>query len=562
MRTHDARAGPEDQVSELMSPSPRKSVIEGPPRRKVLALFALLLGVELLLYVGFASRLIHARVGYQYDEAIYVSPAVFVLHGIGMPPTRDYGRWAAANGRRWPLMIIPYVGTTKAFVALPLFALFGITPETARYTGVLLGCLGIAGLVTLIGMEVDRLAGLLVGAALAIHPSYLDLTVFDNGGVSVWMGAMGLTSLALTNHLRRRTRLSAFLLGVAAGLGVWARLNVLWLIASALAAALVVYGRRAIPARDHIRALAIGGCCGALPLILYEAGSGLATLRYVAEARQPLSASRMANLLRQAAELMISDGEQRGIWAGPPLPDWQIGVGAALLACVALCLFARVPSEDSGISRWRRAFALSAVVLAGIMLISGLPIAQHHLVGLLPLALATLAILSVEVVSRFRVVLPLFAAAAAGMSLLLASWDVRIDRGLRQSEGKGPWSSAVEEVRRHLQSHPVHPDRLKILNWGFLHNLYVGSGGSVYGSELFWGATRARSSRGLAWESEILDGGVFLMYVFPTGSPSLDAAAEGSLQALKKYRGPRRERRFFDRSGSPVALLVEIPTAR
>jgi hypothetical protein len=103
---------------------------------------------------------------------------------------------------------------------------------------------------------------------------------------------------------------------------------------------------------------------------------------------------------------------------------------------------------------------------------------------------------------------------------------------------------------------------LKVLNWGFLHNLYVGSGGSVYGSELFWGATRTRSSRRLAWESEILDGGVFLMYVFPTGSPSLDAAAEGSSQALKEYRGPRRETRFFDRSGSPVALLVEIPTAR
>jgi hypothetical protein len=259
---------------------------------------------------------------------------------------------------------------------------------------------------------------------------------------------------------------------------------------------------------------------------------------------------------------MISDGEQRGIWAGPPLPSWQIKVGAALLASVALCLFVGVRSSDSGISRWRRAFAVSAVVLAGIMLISGLHIAPHHLVAVLPLALATLAILSVEAVSRFRNVVPLLAAAAAGLSLLLVSWDVRIDRGLRQSEGKGLWSSAVDEVRRHVRSQSVHPDRLKILNWGFLHNFYVGSGGSVYGSELFWGATRARSSRGLAWKSEILDGGVFLMYVFPTGPPSLEAAAEGFSQALKEYRGPRRERRFFDRSGSPVALLLEIPTAR
>lgn len=544
-----------------MSPSPLKSAVKGPPRRKALALFALLVGVELLLYVAFATRLIRAHVGYQYDEALYVSPAVFVLHGVGVPPTRDYGRWIAANGRRWPLMIIPYVGTTKAIVALPLFALFGITPETARFSGVVLGCVGIAGLVTLIGVEVDRLAGLIVGAILAIHPSYLDLTVFDNGGVSVWMAAMGLVSLALTNHLRRETRLSAFLLGIAAGLGVWARLNVLWLIASVIAAALIVYGRRAIPPKDHIWAMAIGGCCGAFPLVLYEVGSGFATLRYIADVRQSLSLSRVPNLLQEAAELMISDGEQRGIWAGPPLPSWQIKVGAALLASVALCLFVGVPSSGSGISRWRRAFAVSAVVLAGIMVISGFQIAPHHLVAVLPLALATLTILSVEAVSRFRIVVPLLAV-AAGLSLLLVSSDVRIVCGLRQSEGKGLWSSAVDEVRRYLHSQSVHPDRLKILNWGFLQNLYVGSGGSVYGSELFWGANRVRSSRGLDWESEILDGGVFLMYVFPTGPPSLEAAAEGFSQALKDYRGPRREKRFFDRSGSPVALLVEIPTAR
>jgi hypothetical protein len=547
---------------QMMSPPPlQKSATEG-RRLNALAFFALLLGVELLLYVGFASRLIHAHVGYHYDEALYVDSAVFVLHGVGTPPTRDYGRWAAVHGRRWPLMIIPYVGTTKALVALPLFALFGITPEIARFSGVVLGCVGIAGLVTLIGIEVSRLAGLIAGAILAIHPSYLDLTVFDNGGVSVWMAAMGLASLALTNHLRRQTRLSAFLLGIAVGLGVWARLNVLWLVASVIAAALFVYGRRAIPPKAHIWAMALGVCCGAFPLVLYEAGSGLATLRYIADARQPLSLSRVAHLPREAAELMISDGEQRGIWAGPRMPPWQIGVGAVLLVSVALSLFVGVSSEDSGISRWRRAFAVSAVVLVGIMLTSGLQIAPHHLVAVLPLALAALAILSVEALSRFRIATPLLAAAAVGFSLLLVSWDVRIVRGLRQSEGKGFWSSSVDEVRRYVHSHPVHPDRLKLLNWGFLHNLYVGSGGSVYGSELFWGATRARSSRGLAWESEILDGGVFLLYVFPTGPPGLDAAAEGFSRALKEYRGPRRERRFFDRSGSPVALLVEIPTAR
>src|SRR5262249_41240300 len=149
---------------------------------------------------------IRAHVGCEMDEALYVESAVFMLHGGDSPPfASDPASWVTLFGRRWPLMIIPYVGTTKAFVTLPLFAAFGSGAEAVRFSAVLLGCLGIAGLVALLGTEVHVLAGLIVGVLLGIHPSYLDLTVFDNGGASVCMGAMGLGALAFRNHLRRRS---------------------------------------------------------------------------------------------------------------------------------------------------------------------------------------------------------------------------------------------------------------------------------------------------------------------------------------------------------------------
>jgi hypothetical protein len=530
--------------------------------RKPLSFLALSLFFPLALYAGFASRLITAHVGYEMDEAIYVESAVFVLRGSAPPPFRyDYESWLSTRGRRWPLMIIPYVGTTKAFVALPLFAIFGITAPVARLSGVLLGAVGIAGLVTLIGKRIDPIAGLILGIALSIHPSYLDLTVFDNGGASVWMASMGLLCLALENHLRRQSNGSALLLGIAAGFGVWARANVLWLFASLIAAALFAYGRRALPPRAQLRAIAIGGCAGALPLLLYEVGSGLATFRYIETASRPLSLEKVAERFRELAELMISDGEQRGIWLGPPLPFWEIGIGAALLAVVLCCLFLPGAAESPALGRGRRAFAMSAVVLSALMLASRLGIRQHHLVAVLPLALGALVILSLEIVRRWRPAIPLLATVGFGLLLILLSWDIRIDRGLRASRGTGIWSSAIDDVGRYLQSHPVAPRRLKILNWGFQSNLYVGSGGSVHGSELFWGATRMRSSRGNTWESEIRDGGSFLLFLFPTGPAFLDAAAQGFAQALQKHEGPRRETRFLDRSGSPVALLVEIEPA-
>ncbi|MEP6995978.1 MAG: glycosyltransferase family 39 protein [Acidobacteriota bacterium] len=523
-------------------------------------MFALSWILPLALYVSLAVRLITAGVGYEYDEGLYVESAVYALHGSDAPPERyDHASWIASHGRRWPLMIIPYVGTVKAWVAAPLFAIFGVSAAVARFAGVFLGGLGIAGLVALVGSEIGPMAGLTVGVALAIHPSYLDFTVFDNGGVSVWMGAMGIGALALANHLRRRSRGSALLLGMAAGLGVWARANVVWLIASTIVAALLVYGRSAILKREHLKALALGGVLGALPLLAYEAGSRLATLRFLAEERHPLSAYRLARRLRELAEMMISDGEQRGIWAGPPLRPWEIGVGAALLGLTLLCVFIPSVGASPTLARWRRVFAATTAALTLIMLTSGLEVSQHHLVAALPLVIATLVVLAVELRrSDRRAIVPLVGA-GAGLAMLWLGWDVRADAGFRRTGGRGVFSSGLEEIGTYLASHPVAPERLKILNWGFQKNLYVSSGGSVHGSEIFWSATRESSSRGMTWEREIREGGFFLKFL-SSGAPSpLTAASEGFSQALRSYTGPRRQVIFHDRSGSPMAALIEIP---
>jgi hypothetical protein len=532
-----------------------------PPRRKAISR-VLLLTLPVTLYVCLAARLIRTDVGYQYDEALYVESAVYMLHGSGEPPfMHDAASWINAAGRRWPLMIIPYVGATKAYVALPLFAAFGIGARVARFVAVLLGSLGIAGLAVLIGAEAGSTAGLIAGMALAIHPSYLDFTVFDNGGVSVWMAGMGLVALALTLHLKRRSTFSALLLGAAAGLGVWARANLLWLIAAVILASLFTWGRRAVVSRRHIAAMLAGGFLGLLPLTIYEVNSRLATLRFMSSTRQALSAQTIAQRFRALGELMISDSEQRAIWAGPALTHWEMGIGGALLLLVVCSLFVRIRPGDPETARWRRACALSAVLLTVMIVTSSLGISQHHLVAVLPLAVAALAILSVEVVRRSRAAILPLAAAGAGLAVLCLSWDARIESGLRRTGGIRVWSSAIDGVHQYLGSHPVPPDRLKILSWGFQNNLYVISGGDLYGTELFWAGTEARSPRGIPWGSEIAEGGSFLLYSLRKGSPRPWAAAKGFWQALEGYGGPRRDTTFLDRSGSPLAVLVEIGPA-
>ena len=530
-----------------------------PSNRPVVALSLI---APVVLYVILAVRLIRTDVGYQYDEALYVESAVFLLHGTGTSPppfVHEAAAWLPVGGRSWPLMIIPYVGTVKAFTALPLFAAYGVSAETARFAGVVLGALGIAGLVALIGSRAGLLGGSLVGLLLAVHPSYLDFTVFDNGGVSVWMGAMGLGSLALMSHLRRRSGASALFLGIALGLGVWARANVVWLAASVVLAILLVYGLRAVPPASHVVTILAGALIGALPLILYEFRSAFATFRFMAYTRQSLSGDLIASRLRGLAEVMIADAEQRGIWGGPPLPAWQLGVGAVLVACGLLCGVLPAGSDpDTG--RVRRVYGLSAAILTAILLTSRLGIGQHHLVAVVPLVLAALVLLVMELSRRSRrAILPL-SAVGTGLAVLWLSWYARIEGGLSRTGGQGVFSSALNSLADHLSAHPVRPETLKILNWGFQNNLYVLTSGTVHGTELFAGATKERSPSGKSWREEIEDGGTFLLYrarVSRYPSP----AAEGFQEAFAAYTGESRAKLFFDRSGQPLAALVEIPRA-
>jgi hypothetical protein len=527
-------------------------------RRSVL-LRALPWAIPVLLYVVLASRLVGTGVGFQYDEALYVESAVFLLHGDGGAPPfmHDQASWMPVLGKHWPLMIIPYVGTVKALVALPIFAVFGVSAEAARFTGVILGGLGIAGLVVLVRRRAGPTPALLAGLTLAIHSSYLDYTVLDNGGVSVWMGAMGLGALALANYLHRPTIVSAGLLGLAAGLGIWGRANVIWLVATAAVAALLAFGRRAIPPRRHFWSMTAGLAVGSIPLTVYEIRSLFATLRYMTSSRGAWSADLAIRRLRDMAGAMVSDEEHRTLWWGPALRPWEVWVGAGLLALTLLAALLPVRSDEPEAGRWRRAFSVTALLLAGIMISSRLKISPHHLVAVLPLALASVSMLAVELGRRWRRAVPFLAAAGAGFALLLLVRDVQVARGLERTGGRGVFSSGLGDVTAYLKSSPVPPPRLKILDWGFQNSLYVLSSGSVYGTEIFWGATEEASGRGRPWELEIREGGAFLL--FQTPSLPASPAALGFRKALEEYRGPRRTKTFFERSGTPLAEVVEIP---
>ena len=506
-----------------------------------------------LLYVAVAASFPWSKPGLQYDEALFVRDAVQLLSTKSMPTfAHEEGSWIRIAGRPIPLMDLPYAGATKGYAAVIPFALFGTGAEVCRAAAVFLTALGIGGLVWAIGREISPGVGATVGAILAVHPALLDQTVYDNSVVALWMATLGIAAAAMSGFLRVPSEPAALVFGAALGFAVWGRLNFLWLIAAAAISA-AIFAPLLRSLIDRGVSLALGFAIGSAPLLMYEAVTHGGTLKFMLGPRTPESAiARVRDRLPLLAETLLSDQEHRAIWGGPSLPSWQITFTVALATiAVAAGLFApRSGGESSRDLAWRRASALTVPLFAGIMLVSRLRIAQHHLVTIVPVA--TLAgALGIRRVASGRPLRAVFSLAIALFAALCVAWDVRSASGIRRTGGMGNWSDAIDSVARVLRAEAPGP-AARALSWGLANNVFVLTSGACAPRDAFWGATDKVSDGRRTWNDEVREGGWFLI------GAEASAASVGLQRALES--SPARSRRwiFRERSGAFYAELVHV----
>src|SRR3954468_5207147 len=114
-----------------MNPAERDSVPWNIARHAAIVLFLLC-----ACGLGFRSPGLH------YDEAIFLNGAIHAGSTQEPPFTHDPSSWVTILGRRWPIMVLPYVGPLRSYLALAPFALFGANYYMARILTTLLGALG------------------------------------------------------------------------------------------------------------------------------------------------------------------------------------------------------------------------------------------------------------------------------------------------------------------------------------------------------------------------------------------------------------------------------------
>jgi hypothetical protein len=511
-------------------------------------------GGAVLLYCLWAGLLIAQRPGLQYDEALLVLGSVHMRHSsqeLALP--HDPDTWICRFGRCLPLMTVRYVGALKEYMCLPLFALFGPSAEVLRCVNMLLGAFCIWGIGTLIARQVNGAAGAASSFGLAMHPAFVDLTIFDNGAIAAWMGVIGLLCLALNRYLLGPGPAAAFAVGLALGLGIWARANFLWLAAAIVVAALLNLRKRVLTVRSHWAALAAGGVLGGFPFLVYQIVSRGGTWQALdMVASQSTLQERLLTRLVMLSETLLSDREHRAIWGGPELPEWQRWLFLAVVAGACLVCFAVASRRDPHRTLWARAVAMVLLFLAGPLLLARLQVAEHHLVVLVPLAVVTTVLAGLLLRECFR----WGSAATTAVALLYggsaAYWQVAAIRGLQTSGGVGQWSDAVVTLAEHLET-KYAGRQIKILDWGLQNNLYLLSDGRIRSVELHYGASDAERQ---IWLEEIRNGGIFLLNA--PENRHFPAIAGGFLSALAMARPVARRFAVFQRDGRPYAEIIEV----
>src|SRR5262245_8813186 len=197
------------------------------PRAAEAAAAALLMA----LFLGWSGHRI-SHPGLHSDELLFATPA---LRAGGA----TYDPWL-----HLPLMVGGYLGALKAYLFMPVFALVAPGPVVIRLPSVLLAGLALLGFWLFVRRVAGQGAALFTLALIAFDPSYTFAARVD-WGPTVLMQVLNAAALVLLLLLVDEGRVGRrWLLALVSLLGLYDKLNFIWVMNALALATLVAHGRR------------------------------------------------------------------------------------------------------------------------------------------------------------------------------------------------------------------------------------------------------------------------------------------------------------------------------
>jgi 4-amino-4-deoxy-L-arabinose transferase-like glycosyltransferase len=502
--------------------------------------------VPTLLYVFLASRSLLLP-GIYYDEVLQAVPAIAALKGgVNSSFPQVEGSVIQVAGHRFPLLILPYLGSTQAGVLTAAFALAGDSIEVMRTTFILLGALPLAFIFLFMRRLFDTRTAAIGALLLAVDPTYVFSTRSDNGPTVIMMICkMAALWLFLTWwQLRKPVYLLAGMF--ICGVGVYDKMNFVWFLGGVGVALVATHGGR-LWARVRSTQVAIWLCAAAafcagasLPIfyVLKTGGGpfrsllGLASRSTIFGVNNTDIASNLvvryrtlAGLL-QGYEILDFYTTTFGGYHYPYQRGWFPTTAVPLLVAFALVIIATQASlgVNWGFDLRKGLFLiLSGVLIVAASVVTPTNLMYHHVLVAYPFfhLLAAQALAAMPKLVRSvpaagltqplrrleRAIAAAMLAAALASSLGVVGTYYRV---LNQTGGIGMWSDSIYQLADYLKD-----DRrvISCMDWGIHINLLYLSQGHLHSRETF---TPFVSSRGDRTDMERLLAEPGQVFVFHT----------------------------------------------
>jgi 4-amino-4-deoxy-L-arabinose transferase-like glycosyltransferase len=335
-----------------------------------------LVAVALAYFAVMTSRQI-ALPGLYYDEVLFVNAATGGVYN-GFVVRRILGV---------PVMLMPYLGALKAWLYFPIFALFGISPETIRLPAILISLLTLVLTFKLARLTFRSSYSALLVLLMAVDPIFIFMSKLDSGPIVLMMLFKTLALWFFFRFILTSSPRYLWGLSIACALGIYDKLNFIWFVLALIIAALLVFRRELRLVAAHHRTHFVWPV-GALLLLL--AGSGLYAVRLLIETQQ--SDVSLLNRLKFVVRLYLATMNGRDLWfmARPfstgTLTNW---ITIALIGMIIVAGTSRLVRrrQSSTLSPTDRVvvfyFLIFVIILVQILLTSAAN-SPHHIMMLYP----------------------------------------------------------------------------------------------------------------------------------------------------------------------------------
>jgi hypothetical protein len=427
-----------------------------------------------------AALLFVPRLGIEADEAM-------VGNGIYQQAAPLYS-WHFGDNEV-PVMLLSYLGALKTWLVHPWLDLWSPGRTSLRFPMIVAGAVTLWLFFLLIDRLEGRRAAWIGTLLLASDPSFLLIEATDFGFVALQFVFKLSTMLLLLRFHRlseRRALVAAFFL---LGLALWDKAVFLWVLGGLAIGTMVAVPKELWRHVSNLGNVAIAGVSmmlGAVPLVLYNIASPLATLRGNAKlAGEPVFGKAVilwrtlngyvlfgfmtsqepgpqAGALRhwyQSISLRLSDWTLR--------PEHDLMLVALAVAAVALPFLWRTGAPKPML------FGLAASIATwfAMALTTGAGAAAQHVILLWPFPALVIAV----ALSHARRGIALAGTAALCLSNLAVTNNYYAE--LIRNGPAIHWSDAIDPLNVYLQS--LHADHVFIGDWGFLETLNLLSEGAL-----------------------------------------------------------------------------------